>query len=238
MKTCCVVASMILMCVLLAGVNVIYADDVQITVACSDYPPVFYEKDGQIQGSAYEIAKAVVEKAGLPATFTIMPWKRVYITGQNEKNFMIVGVGRTARREGHFQWIGPINKGVKFYFIKLRSNPIAPTSLDDMKASQIVVIRDSHMHEFLLDNGFSPDQIADIPSREQAFEFLKAKRADFYLDNLDIIEPGSNEFEPSFEAYTLVNYLTLSLSTSPEIVRQLQEAYQTLNAEGKIHLLE
>ncbi|GAK48944.1 putative ABC amino acid transporter solute binding protein [Candidatus Moduliflexus flocculans] len=223
--------------VFLAGVNAI-ADDTNITVACSNYPPMYYEKNRQIQGNAYEIAKAVIEKAGLPATFTIMPWKRVYVTGQNEKNFMIVGVGRTARREEHFQWICPINKGVKFYFIKLRSNPISPKSLDEVKASNIVVIRDSHMHEYLLDNGLPASQISDLPSRDQALEFLKAKRADFYLDNLDVIEPGSNELEPILEAYTLVNYLTLSRSTSPEIVQKLQEAYQALDADGKITLME
>jgi polar amino acid transport system substrate-binding protein len=218
------------------------AADTVITVSCCDYKPYFYEEKGEVKGYAYETARVLLEQAGFKAVFKVMPWKRVYIMGQEEKNFMLICMGRTVKREDMFQWVAPVSEGVNYNFYKLKSNPFEITSLTDLKNYRIAVERGTQMHDFLLQNDLK-DSVYELSRAELTLKLLFHNRTDLVLcsedelkSNADNLNIDFNQFEMAFAGYTVKEYMAFGKNTSPDIVQKLQRAYRELEEQGKITL--
>ena len=100
-----------------------------VEASCSEWRPYAYKEDGVIKGSAYNIAKDVFDHARVNLNYRILPWARVYKNGLDKTNYLIGCLGRTPKREKLFHWVGPVTKGVKIYFYKMKSNSIKIGSL-------------------------------------------------------------------------------------------------------------
>ena len=108
-----------------------------VEVASSDWIPYVYEDKGVIKGSAYKIAKDVLDRAGVQFNYRILPWARVYRNGLDKENYLIGGLGRTPKREKKFHWIGPVTVGTDIFFYKIKSNPGKINSVEGAKNYRI-----------------------------------------------------------------------------------------------------
>lgn len=215
----------------------------QIKVACTDWAPYYFEDNGEIKGSGYEIAKMVNERAGVEAKYLIEPWKRVYETGLNEPDYMISCLGRTPEREMLFQWIGPITTAKSYYLYKLKSSSLTLGTPEAFSNYKVGVIRGGHQESFARQLGFKDIKL--LTDQSALVKMLQAGRIDLVLDAEHVIESNANKdnidlalFEKAEFAYDVAANLALSKNTSPEVVEKLQNAYKALSEEGLIILEE
>lgn len=213
-----------------------------VTVACSDWKPYFYQNGKTIEGSAYEIATAVMEKTDIPTRYKIQPWKRVYDNGLRKENFMIACLGRTPTRETLFQWIGPVTKGNRYLFYKLKDNPASVKSLGDLKSYKIAVLRGGHQNDFVNQNGLEKSA-QTVAETKQLLRLLLKGRVQFVLNSEEDMIAHVKEqnltmdqFEEALLAYNVAAYLALNQNTPKEIVEKVRNAYQDVSAQGKIML--
>ncbi len=232
----------VLLVALCTHVN-LWADGGKILARGPNWEPYIYKQDSQIKGYAYNIAKDVLEAAKVPHEFAVQPWARVYRDGQDIANFMIIGVGRTPKREKMFQWIGPIAKGSDIHFFKLRKNSIFVKNLEDIKSFKVGVERDSYYEDFVRINGFEGKNISLTADVLKIMKMLLHGRIDFVLMQQERIDLGVKEmgiapetFEKALFGFNVTDYIAFSKQTSPTVVNKIKDAYQQLNKAGKIEL--
>ena len=57
----------------------IQAKELRVGLGELDYPPFYFEKDGNLHGAAIEIAQHIAQKLGHTLVFRRYPWKRVQL---------------------------------------------------------------------------------------------------------------------------------------------------------------
>jgi len=212
-----------------------------ISVGCSDWKPYVYQKEGELDGSVYQIVKAVFERAQIPFTFDILPWARAYSSGIKNKNYLVACLGRTPEREENFHWIGPVSLGINVYFYKLKSNPLQVANIEEAKKQSIGLVRNSYSQEYINRNKFSEDNLSYVVHSKQLLKMLTFGRYELTLleeDGLSLLAGQVNlpaeHFEKALFAFSVVDHLAFSKNTSQEIISRVKNAYQQLADEGKI----
>lgn len=125
------------------------------SIVTENHPPVQYELDGKVVGTATEILRDVLSKGEFKGDIKVMPWARAYKIALSQKNTLIYSMLRTDKREHKFHWIGPISKlNVALIALNSRSD-INVKTLSDAKGYVVGTIRNSYSHDFLMTKGFS-----------------------------------------------------------------------------------
>jgi len=216
----------------------------EIEVGCNHYRPYVDIVNGKIVGSGYEIAKDVLNKAGVKFKYKVLPWARVYHYGLYKKNYMIGCLGRTDIRENKFQWIGPMEKGIELDFWALKTNHIKIKNLNDLKKYKIACIKSTYAEQFLVAHNFPKKNIKAIIIPKQLIIMLKNRRVDFVLSNIEELSEAAKKLDidvnklvkKAFFGFKVQNYLAFSKSTPKKIVEKVKKAYKELQKEGKIDL--
>jgi polar amino acid transport system substrate-binding protein len=213
-----------------------------ITVACSPWKPHYHKENGVIKGTAYEIAKAVTERAGVKADFTVQPWKRVYKSGLEKPDYMISCISRIPEREELFHWIGPVNKGTFYNFYKLKKSNISLNTHKDTLKFSVGVLRGSVTQTFVEKN-LGHKKVITVSRASQLISMLKIGRVDLILEATNVIpneskllEINPDIFELALIGYKVTTNLSLGKKAPLSLVNKLQTAYKSLEAEGKIIL--
>ena len=217
------------------------AEEKSIEVGGVDWQTYAYEKDGVMKGFAYKIVKDVLERAGVSFKYKIYPWVRAYDNGLKKKNFLLVGVGRTPKREKLFHWVGAVAKGSDIYFYKSKSNPIQIDSIEDARQYKVGVERASYYYDFLVLNGFKKENIHIVTRPSQYMKMLIADRLPLILldeSRLSIeaekVKLAPNSFEKALFAFNVTENMAFSKTTPLNLVEKVRNAYQELVREGKI----
>jgi len=152
-----------------------------ITIVTEDYPPYNYLDNNKITGMSAEVVLAVLKETNVTYTHDIYPWARAYQMAKRDSNTLIHSIGRTAKRENVFQWIGVIAP-TQFCLISLKKREdIQINSLDDLKQYKIGTIRDDIQEKHLLNIGFTKDkQIISVSRQKQNFDLLLKSRIDLW----------------------------------------------------------
>ncbi len=219
------------------------AEELPVEIVCTQWRPYVVQENSVITGPVYDIAKQVLDRAGVPFEYKTKPWARIYNNGLTKRDYLIGCLGRTPAREALFHWIGPVTQGIDIYFYKLKSNPIVVTTLEQARQYNIATERGSYNHDFLRLKGFDESRIFPMSGNEQAISLLRIKRYPLYLISEDRmlalaklkgIDPSI--YERVLFAFSVKDYLAFSLDTSSILVEKVAEAYGALQAEGKIVL--
>lgn len=214
-----------------------------VFAGCSDWKPYCYKEDDLLQGSIVDVSKRILDAAGVKHTFDVYPWVRVYHKGLNEANFLVLGLGRTQKREALFKWIAPLKQPAKIHAYQLANSEFSLEHVDDLKEYEIAVERGSYTYDYLLSRGHDEEKIITISRYSQLFKVLLHGRAQlFLLDDGAFIPEAKrngfdhNDFKRSILAFTVTEYLATSNKTSDAVVERLKTSYETLKSQGKITL--
>ncbi len=221
--------------------TVVFAEE-PVALESSEWRPYVYIAEEQPIGLAYDIVKAVFERADVAYKFNIKPWARVYRNGINNKNYFIPGLGRTFKREKLFQWIGPTTKAVDIHFYKLKTNPIQIKNIDEAQKYLTGVERGSYYQDFL-EVHFAANKMQRVSQADQLLKMLMTKRVNFILLEETRLFNISKKlgfdpdlFEKSLFAFSVQNYLVASMNTDDALVTKLKKAYIELKKEKLINL--
>jgi polar amino acid transport system substrate-binding protein len=115
LKPCCALMLWLLFC--LAGPAC-----AELRLLTEDAPPTSFSRDGELQGLAVDVVRALLERTGDSGKIELLPWTRAYHLVQQAPNTAIFATVRTAEREAKFQWVGPLLIGTtSFYSLKSRN---------------------------------------------------------------------------------------------------------------------
>lgn len=236
--------------VLLSGVVALPMAQAQIQIqtqtqtiqAVTETTPYTYLKDGQVVGTATEVVEKTLMAAGLPEhTVKLYPWARAYDMALSTPNVLIFLIARTAAREQQFKWVGEIMK-IQYHLYRLRArNDIHVTTLSDAQNYTLGVMREDVRQKYLQSKGFT----RLVVSAQSIDNFNKLLHHQVDLVPLTQDDASSLCVQAQVDCADLTRVLTLdeastglymaySKSTSDDIVRKTQAAFDKLKQTGVV----
>lgn len=214
----------------------------QITVLLEEYPPYsFTDADGRAAGYSVELARELLQRAGLAAAIEFTSWARVLLRARSEPNVLIGAIVRLPEREAQFHWLGQIalRRGTLF---RLRARPdVQVHVLADAQAYRTAVIKDDVSERELLALGIDARQLdrsADYPSLLRKFF---AGRCELIAVNQALAPTLLRQFgfdpaqiEPVLRFSESRPSIAISLATPEPLRQHLQQTWDALRREGRI----
>jgi len=234
--------------IIVSGVSLQRAQATELTVLTTTEPPYSYEdvETKKAAGYSTDVARAVLKQAGIKikGDINVFPWARVYKMLQKGPNILAFTVTKTAERSPMFQWIGPIAPRAYWLWALASRDDVQAANEQELLRYQVGGVRDFASTEQLMAIGFEKGknlQIINSPVQNYR-KLLLGKRIDLLPDlelgvafQLSKLDKKSHLLK---KVYLLDNrynyYLALSKSTSPDIAKNLQQAFETLREQGKI----
>jgi len=129
-------------------------------------PPLNHMQDGQVAGTATQVLREMVQRAGLQANFHVLPWSEAFSRARVEAVTCVYSTVRNAERNNQFRWVGPIARGYWSAFA-LEGFPRLKHA-DDLKKYRIGVTRDARA-AYLRQRGYNRlievDDNSSVPRR-------------------------------------------------------------------------
>lgn len=217
------------------------------TVPCAAMRPVYTgelppytmkDNDGSFNGIAVDTLKAIATAMGCPLTdaeFHSVSWPRALADVENGQHGMIFSLGKTAAREEHFRWVGPIGS-LRLGLIARKDRHIRIHTIKDLQRYRIGVIRHSAPEQMLAKyfEG-SKESFTELVSNEQQFGMLAKGRVDMITHSasatpslMQSMNIDPSDYEMVFVLKELDLFFALSPTVSPETARQIQQQLDAL----------
>jgi polar amino acid transport system substrate-binding protein len=195
----------------------------------------FAKNDG-ITGISSDTLRLICARAGVECQQILrFPWQRVYQQALNEPGYGLFSTARTPAREKLFKWVGPIASN-DWVLMAKGDSPILLASLADAAKYRIGGYKGDAISQYLIDRGL-PVQTAlrDNTNVEKLLKgqidlWVTADPSGRYLAR----QEGLDGLKVVQRFHTAELYLALNLATPDDLVRRLQEALDTLRAEGQL----
>lgn len=215
----------------------------RLTVMMEELPPYAYpDAEGRPAGYAYEVAAAMLARAGLEADYVFSSWTRVMSRGRSQANVMVPAIVRLPERERQFHWIGQIAVRRSDLY-RLRSRPdVNPRSIDEAKAYLTAVIKEDVAERELVKLGLDVaqhmDRSSDYPSMLRKFfggrtQLIALNQA---LAPTLLRQYGYDpqQIEPVLRLSTSRSFMAVSLATGEGLREQLQHSFEVLRRDGSL----
>jgi ABC-type amino acid transport substrate-binding protein len=233
----------ILIALLLVGILFVAcstpAPVIKLRVVAEDFPPYNYvDENGVVTGQSTGIVRAIMSQIGENTSIEVMPWERAYELLQKEPGVALYSTARTPDRENMFLWVGPLVNYEKYLYAR-KGSGIKINSLADVKnVKAIAGVKNEAGMQGIIDQGGKViyvatgyealkkvmDGSADICLAPGADLSVAAKKAGVNLD----------EIEPIFLLHEYDFYIAFNKNTPPAIVKQWQQALDSLKQEDKL----
>jgi len=219
---------------------------VQLKAVTEALPPLNYELNGQVVGFSSELLDTLALDAGIGVQKQVLPWVRAYRMALDDADTIIYSLVRTPEREALFQWVGPISPRKIVLYRMTKRKDLALTSLDEVRAYKVGVVRESASAKALINKGFTADKELELGLDDATnMRKFKAGRFDFLvsLDWAAAYNLQQNELSPEDLTPVLVlddqseYWFGVSLRTDPLIVRRLNEALSKVRRDGRLKAL-
>jgi len=229
----------LLLCVLLLmpGQTVVAEEDLKIVT--ENWPPYNYVENGELKGFSTEIVKAILKELNAGYEIQLLSGARGEKLLLEGTHVMVFSLFRTAERENHYKWIGPIARD-SVYFYKKKDNSLVIQTLEDAKNVKRVACRHKGLVLSVLEKeGFTnldrttkPDRIinkvvtgiADLSVSETPLGVKYwLRKAGLPTDTLEQTPVKLVEFPL---------YIACSKDISDEVIKQWQEALERIKASA------
>jgi polar amino acid transport system substrate-binding protein len=202
-------------------------------------PPFSFTDKGKVQGSAADVVRAMTARAGVSATFEVLPWEKAYVRAQGQKDVCLFATARLENRERLFLWVGPV--ATSPWAVYGKSDFALPIrSVKDLAPYRIGTVQRDAKNDFL---------------RENAVNDLRAVRADAQNpprlllphDHPDRIDLWITDLYAGREVARTANvtgikvvfianeqplYLACNPQTDRKVVKALADALDGMKADG------
>lgn len=204
-----------------------------LDVVTEDLPPYQVVENGRLSGgSAYWQVKAMLDRAGFPYKFRVLPWPRALSIAEKAPNTLIFSIARTAERESQFQWLGKLAPMQYQFYAAKRSPALLIGQPSDALQYTAVAVRGSAEAQRLVSLGFEEGQnLTLITDYLAVWGMVYHQRADLTYANppaASLLERGNMQLA-DFIAVSAVEYgqplyVAASLDTPAEVVQALRQA--------------
>jgi polar amino acid transport system substrate-binding protein len=209
-------------------------------------PPLNYVLNGKVVGFSSELLEVLALDAGVTVEKQLLPWARAYRMALDDADTVLYSLVRTPEREALFQWVGPISPRKIVLYRMSQRKELAVTSLEEVRAYKVGVVRESAAAKSLIIKGFTADKELDLALDDASnMRKFKAGRFDFLvsLDWAAAYNTQENDIPITDLTQVLVlddqseYWFGVSLRTDPLIVRRLNEALVKARRDGRLKAL-
>lgn len=212
-----------------------------LQVVMDDYPPLSYEKNGEIKGLSTQVLTAALNVAGLKANISQYPFARAYAMTQEGTNIFEYCVARTPEREKLFQWVGIVGVG-DHGLLALKDSKIEIKQFEELSNYYIGTVYEDLVDQYLRVRVSQYNLRLDrVSSYELNMKKLLNNRFDLYGGNILVgkyfaqkLGTGNDGVKEiyTFKDLAVPYYLVTGPSTSPELVKKLREAFDEIHRNG------
>jgi len=216
-----------------------------IRVVTEDMPNFQTVENGKvIDGISAEIVELIFKEANLNPEFIVLPWLRAVREVEIKPNVFIISMMRTKERENKFNWVAKLYDVTPTISILSKNTHIKLTNTEDLLEYKIGITRGHFGESYLKNIGMTEDKNLLLPIQyKHLWAMLFNGRVDgVFSDQLtaadEIMQLNKNPNEvvkvidlPHKETSL---YLATNLSTNPELISKIQEAYNRLENKGII----
>ena len=208
-----------------------------LSIYCEDDTPLqFIGADGSLTGFTVEIVKEIQKRVGNNDEIHLVPWARGMANLNTEANSILFTMARTAERNQHYQWIGPIAETTYGFYVRANSS-LKINSLEDAKKVGLIgVYRDDVRDQFLTKQGFTNLDRAN--SNVSNFRKLMLGRNIMYADSLMGVKSLAEnagftlaDVRVAFNFLSIQLYIAASKDTDPAIVAKWNKALDDMKKE-------
>jgi len=96
------------LCFILLSVN----SDIEIRYRVTEYPPQYFQKNGEWTGFDVEIMKIIIKEAGYKAVPIDLPWSRALNYLECGELHLMSALSKTDERSVYLNWLGPVRDEV------------------------------------------------------------------------------------------------------------------------------
>lgn len=210
-----------------------------MTILTENYPPLSFLEDGVVTGYGAEVVAAIQAELKTSAAPQVLAWDEAYNRALSEANVVLFTMEKTPEREALFNFIGPLGDNTA-YFYALASNPIELADLEAAKtAGNITTTTNWFTEQFLKEQGFTNLLSKADPSDN--LRMLMSKEADLGVFT-DVTFPQlceeagvvADSLRPVLQIMQSQYYIAISKATAPEIVKQWETAFSTIQQNGTL----
>ncbi len=211
-----------------------------------EWPPFNFKTPAGASGLAAEMARSLLDSAGLAAQPEFMPWNRAYQTAQHTPNVLIFTLARTPERESQFEWVLKVSdRAMSLYRLKSRPE-VKVSDLESAKQYRVGTgPKADTSTQFLLRSGFISGHNLDPVQTETADRSNLLKLLAGRIDLL-VSHPLTIEFTAKLlgiDSRQLERVLTLpekdagywialSKKSEPDLLARLHAAAERLEKSG------
>lgn len=211
----------------------------------------FRDKSGELRGKKnggrrafhVELVREMMILMQHPCNIKAIPFARGLMMLKEEKNFAIFNVARRPDREQIAKWVGPIIKDSSyFYQMQTDSNEINNLG-DAKKVRRICLKRGSSVQKFLENKGFT--NLSLNTNNGACFQMMKMGRIQLgtssgygLMNTLNSAKMSMDEVrKTSVKLLDNEGYIAFSKDVSDKIIRQWQQALDTIKSSGRYEQL-
>lgn len=203
-----------------------------LRLVTEEYPPYNYIDDqGEIQGTATQLLKKVLQRSGFEAEFQLLPWARSLTEAQMRENTCVYSTTRTPERESQFMWIGPL-LSTQWGAFSLASSPLDAGNLDDLSGLRIGSFRQDAVGNYVQDQGHS--LILATTDREN-LDRLSADLIDVWVTGVASAEYLAEQQGTALNRLFVFNevplYLACHKTLSPHLQQRMQSTLEAILKE-------
>jgi len=216
------------------------AGHAELRILGEESPPGEYlDANGNPAGVTIDLVNDLLGRLKVKAAIKILPWKRAYQMGLNERNVMLLETTRTAEREPLFKWVGPILVVKRIVYAMADFPAELRTAADLPKSGTICVLRGSSNERYLHSLGLTEIYAVSLPG--QCLKMLKADRVQLFytseigMDGL-LKEQGiaADKVKDMLHLEKEYLYLAFSRDVSDARISQWQEALEAAKRDGTV----
>ncbi len=209
------------------------------------YPPYNFQRDGETVGMAVDLLLAIEHNMHAPLRreqIKLGPWARGYQFALKRKNNCIFSTTRTAEREPHFQWVGPISDTI-VVLVARRDRHITIHSFDDLKQYKIGTVIKDIGEQLLTAGGIAIDRLDRLSGRHvvaSSLTKLQKGRIDLFAYEGNVVQWNIRQHHfPAdlFEQVYLLKrgelYYACNRHSDPAAIHAMQQSLDQLKANGQ-----
>ncbi|HQQ68472.1 MAG TPA: transporter substrate-binding domain-containing protein [Candidatus Cloacimonadota bacterium] len=209
----------------------------EMKILTENYPPLSYMENGEVTGYGTEVVKAMQQELKTDFPIRMMQWNEAYNIAISEPNVLLFTMDKTPDREKYFHFIGPLGSSVASFYAH-KDNVVKLTDLNSAKSVETIATTAKwYTEQHLIKNGF-----VNLVSKSDPLETVRllanqeTKLGVFTDVTFPLLcrEAGVkvNQFVPVLPLLTSEYYIAVSKATSPETLKQWQEAFSAIKTKG------
>lgn len=213
----------------------------ELRMLTDNHPPLHFQQGERMAGFGVDVVEALAQRSGDRIQVQQRPMLRALRDASEEADTAVFTILRTAERETHYQWVGPLMQTETALYT--RSSDDTPVSDLRQTRGQIAVPRKWLVYSVLRQQGL--DNLWGVDSPEIMMRLLQIGRVQYVVADTMSVSTFAAEQGMALEQLRyqipLMHqdaYIAFSPKVDPAQVARWQQALQAMEQDGSLQQLK